>query len=304
MFNEQEKFIGFPVASGFHERAKARVQFLKELSKKRSEDWGFLSNTNGEYDSHGILRQNHEYFSYARPMRRKSEYDLIGMELFFENYIEKLFQKKVDQPVIAIDLGGMQGRSWLRLAKRFEKEVDNSKIAFIVTNLAYDPKKWAEEKYPSKRYGQIMEESGHLVHFLNLTVYKARRTSIQLKNGRKVPLQGNTDIVNERFSVHHWSYVPEIEIVEAASLLSSFGIYVIDGGDGFLDPLPNVYLSDGDRSQGIVLAHEEICKRFGLLNITNVEKGDYESYNFGLRRFFYLFRKPDAPPVEANEIQA
>ena len=45
MFKEQDKFRGFPIAPSFHERGRARVQFLKELSKKRKEDWGFLANT-------------------------------------------------------------------------------------------------------------------------------------------------------------------------------------------------------------------------------------------------------------------
>lgn len=306
MPKEERIIAGIPVASYFPERWQARRDFLSERAKIGEEDDGRYTNQYGDYGQYGLIqnRKHEYYFKFISGFGniREGSFDLVGLESFFAKRFNKILETKNGKvPAIAIDIGGMQGRSWLRLAKRFEKEVRASQAVFVVTNLFYKP----EEEcmyYGDSELKELFEGAGDLVYFLNCQVGDLRRRTLELPNGQAVSTKGNVDIINEQFSLHNWGYIPEVEIIQAASLLSPYGMYTIQTGKYLTDELYG--LPSGAnlaRETGIALAHQEMCRRFGLNRVTHVEAGDFQGQEIDISRNFYLFKKASSPLIEVNQ---
>ena len=307
---DARRMLGIPVEENFNDRAQRRINFLRRAREFGKELGASYEQRDGDYARSGLVRYDwdkgkSEYVSDRN--YREDESELLDTELFLERYLEKLLIVKRDSlPVVALDIGGMMGQTWNRLANRFKNEVANSEIVFIVSNIAYYPEEHLEDevrkRYWSsskdmKKVGQFLKNGRKNLLYVNADVSRLRRAIIKLPNGSTLPLRRGVDLVHESFSLHYWSHVPELEILQAATLLSEYGIYIIQRGDhwtGVYGDEP--HLDWGVRADGIKLAHEELETRFGLRKITHVEQGSFQ----GGEIMPWMFRKPNAPAVKVD----
>lgn len=311
-----QQFGGIPVADHFEARLKDRKAYKETLEEQGREDGPITFNyRSGDYGQSGLVQGQHEFRNCSSNQKNHPCYynhrsrpaDLIGLENFISKQAQKLFALKEDKPVVILDMGGMVGLSWSRIALAFQKEIKDSQIAFIVSNLVYQPRAHLEEESSGlNRFDEIpvLREAEPLVHYLNGDASDLGSQFITLPNGRKIPLAGNIDIIHERLALTYWSYVPELEILEAANLLSQYGTYLIERGKKWVGSSNCDHLKEKEellsyeaRREGIQLGFIEIQKRFGLMGITTIEYGDLAGTKISN---LWIFRKPDAPEVEAN----
>jgi hypothetical protein len=66
--------------------------------------------------------------------------ELLGVELTLADMMQQQLDqwRDGDQPLIMVDIGGMVGLSWFRLANHFSESIRAGKMAFVVTNLNID----------------------------------------------------------------------------------------------------------------------------------------------------------------------
>lgn len=223
----------------------------------------------------------------------KSVEDLRSMELFLAGHINSLMAVKTD-PILVMDIGGMAGLSWVRLAKHFEKEVKEGRIAFVVTNLIHSPEKNVnlggrlnqEEK-------SFIDKNHDLVHFQIAKPSEFRKIEVTLPDGRKVKLGGQVDIAFENLSVTPWSRAPDLDILRIGSLLSPYGAYFVPTRDTESVFSPDTKNEQTERIDGIKLAHKQLQTIFGLKRVTHIEDGPY--LNKDLR--YIVFKGKQAPDI-------
>lgn len=301
------RLAGIPRADGFHARGKEHIRMLRGF-RERGKEWGSsYENRSGDYTGRRFFAGD-EFVSrneWDIPLRR-SETELVGLEKYFERMVLKLLEMKngMDTPVVMLDIGGFMGQTWMRIGKRFEEEIRNSKLVLLVSNLAYNPEEHFEQELNPGRIGHskaqaikdLDRSARELVLYHVGNSRTLRRTEIGTYDDKRFPLQGNTDFIFENFSLHYWSWVPELEILEAASLLSPIGTYLTSGGDYKVGSYG--YEHNEQRMAGIDIAHDEIKTRFNLLRVEQAEEGSLKGARLGYD--YWYFKKPTAPKYEVN----
>lgn len=232
----------------------------------------------------------------CRPRGPGEVEQLRNLELFFSEYLQKQMELKRAEPVIAVDIGGMLGLSWVRLAKHFENEVKEGRIAFVVTNLTYqrhdilaDPKLTPEEQ-------TFLVNNENLVHFCNAAASNLPNLTIILPNDRTIALRAHSDLVHECNSVTCWSKIPDLDIYILGILLSPYGAYFVHEIDAHD---LNMCLDSNEeelRLEGIVRAHNRLIRQLGLTKISTVEAGEYLDQPMQ----YIVFRQHNAPLVTVN----
>lgn len=281
------------IAPGYNERLQAQNR-LEEAMEKWEWNWfAFM----GEYTRADesivpevdIVKGEDNFFTDPISGETKS---LKGLEIYLRQMIKNLMTlKNNSEPVLILDVGGGVGLSWFRIAASFAKEVNEGKIAFIVSNFSFLPEQYLSRKgIVSIQEDKYLEKSRPLVHFLNGRFIDLHNQEIALPDGRILKLAKNVDLVHERSSLTAWSKVPERDIVSVQSLLSPIGLYMVRRVDT-LEPLApveganneplkevleddeeNIELEKQQRLQGIIVAHG-LLQKYGLKRIDRVEGG-------------------------------
>jgi hypothetical protein len=304
-----ERF-GIQFAGNFSGRYRRQQQLLTSLrsSEIKKYYWtrGDYSDMDGSDRYTGITlfykKPDYDVTAINTPQRKDSE-ELIGMEQHLAQRISLLMELKTDDnPVICIDLGSMHGISWARLAKHFEPEVREGKVAFVTTSLSESPSPRTSRN--QNNFGAISKSEAELLRYTQREhlVHKIIGDAVDLKrqhiiiNGRDVSLRSNVDILYESLSLTAWSKTPDLDILHIEKLLSHYGTYYVKTLDT-IDVQQGSSLEEIEqRLEAITLAHIQLQNIYGLQMITEGEEGKYT----GVRLTYHVFKRPNAPKIRAD----
>lgn len=276
---------GMKTAPRFGERFALRNALVAR--EKRDTRYSVVD---GNYSTERLLPVRNEFNRYPRFQwdSRTDPSVLMGLEGFYAKRIRELLQNAQDKPVIALDLGGGAGTSWIRLAGVFEEAISQGRLALAVSNLqpmraVVDEAQTETTKFLSRYFG--------LVNFVTGDSLELTKAHLNLPGGRRVPLDGNVDLVHEKLSATYRSLIPEVDAVCIGGLLSGNGSY-FSRNENALVASSHGFVSE--RTQGFQIGTAEMVKRFGLLSVPKVERG----YMAGLPISDYtIFREPGAEPI-------
>lgn len=281
--------MSFDKAPNYEARLKAQKDFEAQmLSGNQEHNW---IHPTGSYGDASLVEG---YKSRKFVNRNGRDIYLSGLEVFLHDLTGKLLDSKPKgEPVILIDIGGGAGLSWSRLAQVFEREVRESRLAFVVTNLLL------ERADVLRKYGS---EAGPLSESLNLVSYisgefgSLRGKSIVLPNDRKITLEKNVDLAHDRKAPTAWSKVPERDVSGIGHLISRWGMYLVSNTD--LKTLQAVASpeEERDRIEGIRLAHRHLESAFALQRVVTAEAGQAK----GKQLTYTIFKTSDSPLINLN----
>jgi hypothetical protein len=175
---------------------------------------------------------------------------LIGEELTISDIISQqlVLQKSSDDPMFVVDVGGLAGMSWHRLANHFKKEVSENKLVFIVTSLRedfeeslravsfnyergdLDLKESSSYSFKSSKSDltdddvRFMLQTKDLVHHLAIDLAGLFNKKVFVGD-REVSLLGNVSLINDNDAVALHSLIPSVQLPILASMLSDVGVY-------------------------------------------------------------------------------
>ncbi len=236
--------------------------------------------------------------------RRSGLVTLSGYEVFLYDTAQQLLKSKPDSPVIIFDVGGGAGNTFSRLAMTMQQEVEDSRIAFVVSNLMATPEEQigthrlmrlrgnSPVRYDLNRISSELDAARDSIHFINGRFGNLHRQTITLPNRTQVDLNGNVDFLNEKYSVSTHSYIPESDITRMAGMLSPYGIYSVNQGSMVDDTITDFFIPQ--RRQGIEHAHRAIQTDFGLRRVTTIEAGRFEGKTLANHQ---IFKAPQAPLI-------
>lgn len=245
------KFIGEGVSLGIDEAVSLKLRRLtdaetKQTAQSRSEtensaeSWSFYS---GDYRGQVIgesdqARKTHPYMSsYTGNFEKINNESYVPIQengdavQLLKMRVEQLLQKKLDSPVVLIDVGAMYGTSLLELAIAFKSEVEQGRLILVATNLGLSREIIEQASKPvngqrlPKNYDQLYQEAGHLVHFLETDVEGLMDKELTLPNKEMFKLtKGAVDIIHENWSISAHSKSLEIDLAQIADLLGDQGM--------------------------------------------------------------------------------
>jgi hypothetical protein len=193
------------------------------------EHWGFGE---GDYSYHAFYDGQQTDLNYRLP--QFETITLMGKEEVFASRIRTLLELQLDRPVIAADIGGMYGVSFLRLSHVFRAEIAQERLVLLVTNVNHDPDKVeiTEEVFRDEvnHYIPIVAESklakhDKRVHYVNALPSELSGQSIVLPSGREMQIS-EIDIIHERLAIAAHSFIPDREVTTLLHMLSSQGIFI------------------------------------------------------------------------------
>lgn len=282
----------------FAQGIKSRFHDQRQTLEKGEKDYFY---TRGDYgDDLNYIFPADSWELYGQPnLERESTVGLIGTELYLRNLIREMLEKQSKHPVVVLDIGGMVGLSWARLANHFQKQIANNQLAFVVSNLTYIPN--FKDKNLGLKYEDILTEdekeflvqTGSLVHYVNSDISLLRRQKINLPNGQTIPLQGNIDLAYETRSITAWSNVPDLDILRIPGLLSPQGMYFVHELDTLELQGEMSLREEKVRIQAISNAHRALVERYGLKMITETEDSIKRPLNY------IVFRRELAPKIKS-----
>jgi len=224
---------------------------------------------------------------------------LSAAEESYREILEQLINSSSsDRPVVALDIGGMAGITWCRLANHFRKEVEAGKVVFVVTNVESN----FEDQFAKNVDRDTLHEgdlelfrktkSEGLVKYITADVMSLRKTTIEIQ-GKSIRLLGNVDLLNERTAVTAHSRIPEIHIPRMLETLSDKGIYVcwdntisLQFGDDYAE----------DRNIAFFDAINYSMDYFKLERISEIEEGIQK----GEEVKPIILRKSGGPKIKAD----
>lgn len=266
-----------------------RLRLQEEVLAKRMRkeiDWGEVS---GDYGCVTLLKDEYDF-------GRTQVHELTGLEQYFSSIIAHQFQDKYpDKPVIFLDLGGMAGLSWCRLANQYKDLVAKGHLAFVVTNLAFRPEQDLKRLTTlTKEQLMFIKTNQHLIHYIQTDARSISKQTVLL-NGQTIPLQGNVDLIHESLSVSDHSLVPEWDTGATVSELASPQcIYLSTSGNPIVDFTHSQAVYD-QRVEGKKLALLNIASS-GFLEVSQVEQGARR----GSTLAYTVLRKPESGPITYN----
>lgn len=131
---EKLNYKQIQLAPRYNERWTADAQHISDLrSDPEGEDWSIGS---GFYF--------HQFYpDRASVLPKKDNNELLGTEAVLYEAMKKILDKRKKAgksgPAIFLDFGGMWGKSWLRIASKFSKEIARGEACFVVSNISLDP---------------------------------------------------------------------------------------------------------------------------------------------------------------------
>jgi hypothetical protein len=241
------------------------------ITKMRNGETSWVTN-NGDYQGRIYLEQG-DSFQFTSERGEIA----AGYLSFLAKNLDEQLKASPDKPVIAIDVGGHDGKSWRDLAKYFHKEVAEGKIVFVVSNMEinFEP----------------LETETNGVIFLNDSTDEMIRDQIDTPKG-KVPLKGNVNFVHERLSVSKHSIVPERDVANLASLVSDTGIYFSGNqfAGGYL--IPKGYTIH-EKQIALDMSREDVQSKAKLQYVKAIEDGPNKGRDF----MGYVLKAPNAPEL-------
>lgn len=216
-------------------------------------------------------------FIVGRPAER-GPHDLVGTELFIARRIHQLLQRDDGKPVVALDIGGGMGKTWMRQAMIFQGAVESGRLALAVTNLSSGSEQYAATS--SRDGGGTLSSAAtrarQNIHWFTTNCAHLSEQRVTLPDGRKLPLAQNVDLAHEKLSVTAWSKVPELDIPYIAATISNRGLYMVNGEDTMqLQPTTTQSAVGKARLAGIAAAHHLLQQEngFGLQRIDTMPSG-------------------------------
>lgn len=221
----------------------------------------------------------------------------------------QLAQKGEDgDPVVALDLGGGIGGTWLKLGEYFKDAVDRGRLVLTVSNLARQPldhllwlrdQQWLRENeaqlWRCNYAGQLYRNFRDRVQYIDLNM-AANGQEYRQPDGTWADLQGKADIVHERLSVTRTSRIPELHIARAAGFVSDSGVYMVRRQDTELLTGTMKPREAHARLAGISAVHAALPEMYELTRVDAVEEGGHA----GEIMNYIMFRGSNALPVSAG----
>ncbi len=197
-------------------------------AKKRTEvtPWGEIWGV-------GTGSYSHQLFLNEPLVTRHHERELVGTERRLFDQLGKVMAVKDHtanpSPTVLLDLGGMFGLSLARFAAQpgMHEKIDSGQLALVISNLSLqvDQALLLQNKRPdnlSRDDIALLKEQRQWLQYINGDAAQLRRTEIQLHDGARIHLEGNADIVHERFALSH-GVKNDIDIPRVGKLLSPYG---------------------------------------------------------------------------------
>lgn len=259
------------LASRFNERRDLDKRHVQETRNKKEEGWGAGT---GDY----FLP-----FSKEQPMvfpPRKDQSELIGTEIVLHKAMEKIVSERKSLgksgPAVFLDLGGMWGESWLRLADKFRDQIASGEVVFVVSNIYLDPSvQETDSKYHAKPTIETVALFKDLVTYVNGDVSELKNTKIKLKSGQEISLDKNISLIHETMALLHTS-IPEVDIPNLASMLDSDGVLMYSS-DAMHSNVAERENYKEDINQGFKLAEVNL-KNMGMKKL-EVPNNGYKIYS-------------------------
>ncbi|MBI3341812.1 hypothetical protein HY024_01685 [Candidatus Curtissbacteria bacterium] len=293
MAKEQAFIEGLEVAPKFDKRMQKRNELVALFEPDT-----FYQTTGGDYSNERLVPVANEFNRFSRwwnTQRRESPGALMGLELLYAKRVAALIGKSQGEPLIALDLGGGVGRSWIRLAKAFETDVAQGRVAFVVSNLQQI---CSGADAPSSEIEEFIRENSHLVNYASGDCLELMGGAVDLADDRSVPFAGHVGLVHERLSATYRSLIPEVDIECIAGMLSDQGAYF---SRNHTQAVAQAFGFISEREKGLAMGRKAIVGKYGLVPVPKVEDG----YMAGLPIADYtIFRKPASLPVAVGAFAA
>lgn len=207
------------LASKFRERQDLDKWHVQIVRDRKEEGWGVGT---GDY----FLPFSSEQRMVFPP--RKDQSELMGTEIVLYGVMEKIINERkslgLTGPAIFLDLGGMWGESWLRLADKFRDQISSGEVCFVVSNIYLNPSEQSTDvNYHTQPTIETVGLYKDLVTYVNGDATELKKIKIKLKSGKEVELDKNVSLIHETMTLLHTS-VPEVDIPSLASMLDSNGV--------------------------------------------------------------------------------
>jgi hypothetical protein len=219
-----------------------------------------------------------------------------GLEVTIENAIWQLLESKTNgpHPVVVLDVGAMLGLTAHKLARHFQKQIQDNQLLILLNNLETTPLKLNKPPKEEDFIYKIYNEG--IIHYLQEHVVGLFKTDIGIKDHANLPLRGNVDLIIDINAIALHSQVPTLHIPLLGLLLSEYGMYITNTsqGDRRETILPNVPGSL-DRAWNILQNDQ------GLERVSCVEWGDEKLIGKPLTHV--VMRIPQGPRIYASDRQ-
>ena len=290
------EIAGVTLGSNLKERLREQGEHVEGLKKGAEKE--IYTNIRGDYsDRNDDLLASSEQ-DYTRSFERHNVNEVVGLEQYFADLIERLLEiKKGQEPVVAVDVGGMFGLTWSRLADHFADRIKAGEVALVVSNITRDPAKQRNDPNEYKHFSfteeevALLQKTSPLLHLISGTA-RLDRQQIQLPNHQILPLKHAADIIYEYFSLTAWSKVPDLDILKMAKLLSPYGMYFTEHNVNRIIRGERTTEEKTERLTAIELARQQLVD-YGLTRRTQVEAGKMK----GKQLRYDVFKGPLAPPI-------
>ena len=236
----------------------------------------------------------------------RQQVTLTGYEVFLHDTALNLLKKKRGT-VVMLDIGGGAGATWNRLAIAMRDEIEDSRLALVVSNIVASPDQHRkrfetlQEKRPYLTQLHDTEEiksSGKdaegLTQFITGSFFSLRMQRITLPNGQTLRLEGNIDFLNEKRSLTQHTITPELDLPIIGFLLSEYGIYAVPNYDVNLED--KVHGRIEERSQAIQIGHGILKEHFGLERVHTIKRESNENEELPITNH-HIFKAIQAPEI-------
>jgi hypothetical protein len=222
------------------ERNESNVQIRER--RRSAENWmGGIENWSvekGVYCTSMLWGNEGQYFfKRQRELIQSGEYfppEVPGdVEHFLANrVVDLLSDPERKKPVILCDFGGMQGITFLRLARLFKEDILRGRIAMVITNQAAGKEEMGASLYQtwhrSDEWDWICEAYG-LVHYIKADAEEIAETEIVIPDAnnihqdKSVRLGGNLSLIHERKAISYHGFMNDIDFPRLADALAVDG---------------------------------------------------------------------------------
>lgn len=206
---------------------ESKLSQRKRIAEKddRLETWDFMS---GVYNRPLMSFNEDEKASGVSGLLKDTS---LQNPLETPGYVESFIGKRIDQllkanpgkPVMVLDFGGMLSVTFVRIAERYQKEIESGQLVVAVTNLVAD-----EQKIDSlwKRQGDLypwFKKNSHLIHYIQADAQELQDMVIKTKQG-ELPIKGNVSLIHEHGSIGRHGTINDMDFPLLAELLTKEGM--------------------------------------------------------------------------------
>src|SRR6185369_13522978 len=277
-----------PIEQAPHLAARIkRQQAIEATMEIQGNTWKW---TLGDYTDRNYDIYNNHHSIREITTGKGKKVILKGYEVFLHDTALQLLKTR-KRPLVMLDLGGGAGASWNRLAIALEDEIEQSRIALVVSNIAATPEQQLQrfdavakdipplaKNFDTDIMRTLLDETEGLVHYVTGPFFSLRMQHITLPNGQKIRLEENTDFIAELRSLTKHTKTPELDLAIVGFLLSEFGMYTVPNHDVLLINEKSPFTQE--RREGIQIGHRMLEQQFVLRRIYTAESGRFAGEPF------------------------